>query len=108
MSAEFFVCFNDLDWYSKKENEIKETILNLPTFSTTKNNEFWLLGNEPREAKNQWVYDVRLIFISNCQILVELNAHPKSIEQDLSSFFTWLRSLTTITVEDEDGVPSNW
>ena len=108
MSAEFFVRFNNVGWYAENLNKIKEKVIKLKTFSKEREGGIWLVGDEPREEKYPWAYDVRLIFSHTQHILVEISAHPRSIESDLSLFFNWLRSLTAITIEDEDGVISNW
>ena len=42
------------------------------------------------------------------KLLIEVSAHPKSIEEDLKGFLGWLRNNAQIQVVDEDGEPSGW
>lgn len=108
MSAEFFICFQNVNWHIENSNKIKERILTLNTFKKREGDEFWLLGRESTTENSRWAYDVRLVFRSNQHILMEISAHPRSIETDLSLLFNWLRGLTEISIEDEDGVISSW
>lgn len=107
MSAEFILSFKDTSWYPTNLKEIVRKITSLGTFSKGfQEKEFRLIGTEPRNP-GDWDYDVRL-FLENERIFLEISAHPSSIENDLSAFFEWIRSHTEITINDEDGVPSNW
>ncbi len=108
MAAEFFIVFDDIIWYKENLNKIIEKTSQLETFLQKKGDELWLSGREGKEEKYRWVYDVRFIFSNAQHILMEISAHPKSIEADLALFFNWLRSVTAISIVDEDDVISNW
>ena len=117
MGAEFFVKSQDKNWYSENQNNLIKKLSELKTFIpkdiidnefwTFEGNEFWLQGFEERGNKNRWKYDVRLFF-SEDDILLEISMRPKTIENDLSNYLTWIRSQTNISVNDEDGEPSGW
>lgn len=107
MSAEFILSFEDKNWYATHLKEVMQTITSLGTFSASfEENEFHLVGTEPRSS-NDWNYDVRL-FLEKERIFLEISAHPKSIERDLSALFEWIRSCTRISIDDEDGERSDW
>ena len=78
--------------------------------------EFWLKGIEPYKGKKERDYDVRIFtgggenlknFIDMYPV-IEISAHPKSIEEDLQNLFAYLRSETEIRIFDEDGEVSGW
>jgi hypothetical protein len=116
MSAEFYVTFGDLDWYTANKTLLEEKISSLSTFS--KNNtdtefwavgteaEFWLTRTELRHA-DCWEYDVRL-FLEAEHVFLEITCHPPSIEEDLEILFNWLRQYTETYVKDDDGEETNW
>jgi hypothetical protein len=116
MSAEFYVTFGDLDWYISNKTLLEEKISSLSTFS--KNNtdtqywsaeieaEYWLTRTELRHA-DCWDFDVRFLFTAK-YVLLEITCHPPSIAEDLKILFAWLRQLTYIDINDEDGDPSGW
>ncbi|MEH6354026.1 3-hydroxydecyl-ACP dehydratase [Pseudomonas sp. 3JA] len=107
MSAEFIVSFEDKNWYATHLEALTQKITRLGTFSASfEENEFRLIGTEPR-SPGDWSYDVRL-FLEKERIFVEISAHPKSIERDLSVLFEWIRSCTRIAIKDEDGESSGW
>ena len=107
MSAEFILSFKDTNWYETNLKEIVRNITSLKTFSKCfQEKEFRLMGTEPRSL-GDWSYDIRL-FLEKERIVLEISAHPSSIENDLSAFFEWIRSHTEIAIDDEDGVPSTW
>lgn len=108
MSAEFIVKFKDPDWYSRNLKLVEKEIRKLPTFVGQEQGEFRLLGVESRTDPGRWSYDVRMFIGMDPQIRMDVSAHPESIEKDLSHLFSWLRSQTSIVVEDEDGVASAW
>ena len=108
MAAEFFIAFEDARWRSSNLPRIEEKIRNSKTFVAQKDHEFWLLGNENRDQDGRWIFDVRFFTQIDERILLEISAHPLSIEKDLSSFFSWLRKQTEIAVIDKDGEPSGW
>ncbi|BBA33026.1 uncharacterized protein sS8_1064 [Methylocaldum marinum] len=107
MAAEFYISFKNRDWYLENLSRIEEQISRLKTFTIREGNEFRLLGSESRIQEDGWSYDVRL-FTQDAQILMEISAHPESVEADLSYFLSWLRSQTDISVNDEDGELSGW
>jgi hypothetical protein len=116
MSAEFYITFENPLWFVANKSLIEKKITSLSTFS--KNNteleywlagtevECWLTGTEPRRAED-WDFDVRL-FIQAERIFFDVSSHPVSVEQDMSSLFSWLRHLTDIQINDDDGEPSGW
>jgi len=107
MSAEFTVRFEGRSWYAAHLQEIRRKIAGLSTCSDAlREIEFRLMGAEPRHP-HDWDYDARLI-LEKERILVEVSAHPPSIEAELSAFFRWIKLRTEISIDDEDGVPSNW
>jgi len=48
------------------------------------------------------------LFLEKDHILLEITAHPPSIEADLSALFAWIRVRTDLSIVDDDGVPSGW
>ncbi|MEY4579152.1 MAG: hypothetical protein RL701_3855 [Pseudomonadota bacterium] len=107
MSAEFYIQFADAHWYSAHTAQLAQRVERLPTFSKRSGDEFWLRGTEPDDPQ-RWAFDVRLFLKPSPPVLLELSAHPPSIEHDLKAFLTWLRGETAIDVLDEDGEPSGW
>ena len=107
MSAEFILSFCDESWYLKNRDVIDHKILSLKTFNIKNDNEYRLLGFESGRGVNDWPYDVRL-FLDENNIFIEISTHPASIENDLSSFFDWIRSHTNIFIHDDDGEESGW
>ena len=108
MAAEFYIAFKDRDWYAKNLRRVEEHISGFSTFATRDGKEFRLLGKELRNQDDRWSYDVRLFTQNPEYILMEISAHPKSVETDLSCFLSWLRRQTDISVTDEDGERSAW
>jgi hypothetical protein len=108
MAAEFFISFNDASWYASHRKVVELQIMGLPTFVAHQGNEFRLRGSEPEVHEDRWEYDVRLIFMESEKIILEISAHPQSIEADLSFLLTSIRKNTHISVTDEDGEASNW
>ncbi|WP_260954947.1 3-hydroxydecyl-ACP dehydratase [Pseudomonas citri] len=107
MSAEFILSFEDKHWYATHLEEVTQTITGLDTFTGSfEPNELRLTGTEPR-GPDDWSFDVRL-FLEKERIFLEISAHPKSIERDLSILFEWIRSHTRILITDEDGELSDW
>lgn len=107
MSAEFFITFSDPDWRQSREPEVADRLEGLRTFVKRAGNEFWLRGKEAGGA-GRFPYDVRVFMQPDRRLLLEISAHPKSIDEDLHSFLAWLRSNTSIQVVHEDGEPSGW
>jgi len=64
-----------------------------------------LTGTEPGDSV-AWHYDVRLL-AEQAHILLEISAHPHSIEHDLATLSAWVRRHTRIAINDEDGATSN-
>jgi len=108
MAAEFYITFKDKQWLSTNLNVVKEKLRLMQTVVDIKNEEYWLLGKEHRDSDGRLSFDVRIFLNEDKNILIEISAHPTSIEIDLSSFLAWLRSQTEIIVADEDGEHSNW
>lgn len=108
MAAEFYITFKDPTWCSGNMSRVEAQIYKLRTFVGRHDDEFWLLGHEARGEAGRWSFDVRLFTQRGERILLEISAHPKSVEEDLSSFLSWLRRETEIAVIDEDGEPSGW
>lgn len=107
MSAEFSVTFDDAAWYATHRDALTCTLAQLVTFSErVGQREFRLIGREPRNT-GDWCYDAR-VFLDEERILLEISAHPASIERDLALLLEWIRRHTRIAVIDEEGVPSNW
>jgi hypothetical protein len=102
MAAEFYIKFQDNNWYSKNKNKIKTCISKLKTFVKETNDELWLKGIE---NINDPYYDVRFFFNNENFILMEIEFHPHSIEQSIDFFLNWIRKQTSISIEDEDGEP---
>ncbi|QNH16647.1 hypothetical protein HEP74_01780 [Xanthomonas sp. SS] len=86
MSSEFMLLFKDDNWRAANLNAIRQQITGLETFSECREDiQFRLVGTEPRHSEN-WSHDVRL-FLEKDHILLEITAHPPSIEADLSALF---------------------
>jgi hypothetical protein len=107
LSAEFFVNFTDPEWELNHEGEILAQLKSLGSFVKLSGNEIWLRGQE-NASPQRFPYDVRIFVQADKRILLEVSAHPKSVEEDLKSFFSWLRKNTPIQVVDEDGELSGW
>ncbi|WP_148041021.1 hypothetical protein [Montanilutibacter psychrotolerans] len=108
MSAEFCVGFESDVWLNEHRSEVENRIATLSTFVRRSGRAFWLQGIESRSVPDARDYDVRIFLDSAQTILVEVSAHPATIERELTDFLAWLRSHTSISMEDEDGEPSNW
>jgi hypothetical protein len=108
MAAEFYISFRDPAWRPSNLSRVEEQICQLGTFAKRQRDEFWLLGHEARDHVGRWSFDVRLFTRHGDRMLLEISAHPKSVEEDLSLFLSWLRGQTEIAVTDEDGDPSGW
>ena len=50
----------------------------------------------------------KMILTHNDFIFLEISSHPMSVENSLSLFLNWLRTQTTIVIQDEDGEISGW
>ena len=104
MSAEFYIIFENIDWYYSNKDKIKQKIMSLDTFIYHTNDEFWL--KEDKQF-NDLYFDIRL-FLDDEYILLEITMHPANIEKDLKEFCNWLRLNTIIKIQDEDFNISNW
>lgn len=107
MATEFYVSFPDTHWYASHRDDVRARLSRLKTFAGRRDDEVWLRGTEPG-PEDRWAYDVRFLFRAAEQILMEVSAHPKSVEEDLLSFFAALRTDTEVAVFDEDGEASGW
>ena len=128
MSAELYIEFKNQDIRKKYLPKLKEKIISMPTYVQDEQSEeekkvyvrrydeFWLKGIEPYKGKKERDYDVRIFtgggenlknFIDMYPV-IEISAHPKSIEEDLQNLFAYLRSETEIRIFDEDGEVSGW
>ena len=105
MAAELYLRFKDLEWYNKHKDDIIRSLLNLNTFVKKNNNEIWLKGLESIENP---YYDVRLFIDYKNSIFLEISFRPPTIKLSLKLFFNWLRTETSIIIEDEDGDESVW
>lgn len=104
MAAELYVYFSDKDWYKNNKTSIIEHIECLDTFVYRLDNEFWLRNKYDKS----YDYDLRIFLTHNDFILLEISSHPVSVENSLSLFLEWLRTQTTIVIQDEDGEISGW
>src|SRR5688500_12712952 len=108
MAAEFYATFQDPDWPQRQRTQVANRLKSMNTFVKRLDDAFWFQGTEKDDATGRWPFDVRIFMQKNNRIMLEVSAHPPSIETDLSSFFTWLRSQTSVDVLDEDGEKSSW
>lgn len=108
MSAEFFITFADRSYFANNRSRVECELMKLSTFTEKHGPELRFWGLEDRDMEGRWSYDVRLVTLDDTRILVEISAHPKSIESALSSFLRWLRRETAISVLDEDGELAGW
>ena len=108
MAAEFYIRFMDSSWMAERKQDLIGKVEVLPTSVRNEGNEYWLLGLEDRDSEGRWKFDVRISMEEESQALLEISAHPPSIEHDLKRLFSWLRSRTPLTIVDEDGQPSGW
>lgn len=104
MAAELYVYFSDKDWYKNNKISIIEHIECLDTFVYRLDNEFWLRNKYDKS----YDYDLRIFLTHNDFIFLEISSHPVSVENSLSLFLEWLRTQTTIVIQDEDGEISGW
>jgi hypothetical protein len=108
MAAEFYVRFENPDWYSKNRSWLGASVETLPTFVGKQDAIYSLKGSEGIEEPHRWSYDVRIFLKDGPPMLLEISAHPPSIERDLTALLSSLRRQTAIVVVDEDGEPSDW
>lgn len=108
MAAEFHIEFKDSSWVTEQKQELIEKIEALPTHVKTDGEECWLLGLEARESEDRRRFDVRIFIKEESPVLMEISAHPSSIEHDLKLLFSWLSSKTQVSIVDEDGELSGW
>jgi len=108
MAAEFYIFFDDPNWYVSHKNKIEQMITQLETFILKKNeHEFWLKGLEGQK-ENINDFDARFFTEKDNYIFMEVSIHPKSIEETITILLNWIRMNTNISVEDEDGEQSSW
>jgi hypothetical protein len=107
MAEELYIRFKNPSWVTEQQEALIQHIEALSTYVRNNEDEYWLLGLEDRGSEDRWQFDVR-IFVGKSPALVEISAHPHSIEQDLKLLFSWLRSRTPLSIIDEDGAPSGW
>lgn len=50
-----------------------------------------------------WYYYVRIFADYEPNLLIEISAHPKSIEDDLKNIFAYMRNETEFRIVDECG-----
>ncbi len=79
----------------------------LATFKSENGEEIWLQGTEQYPHLDRWDYDVRL-WVRAGLIELDVGGHPPSIERDLASLFSWVRTQTAMTVVDDDDEPVSW
>jgi len=102
MAAEFYIEFEDNDWLKNNKKSLEAFISKMKIFVEIKENEYRL---KQSNSKN---YDVRLLINNDTSILMEINYHPKTIEDELEKLFSWMREKVNILIKDEDGELSNW
>ena len=120
MSVELYIEFKNQDIRKKYIPKLKEKIISMPTYIkdeqseenkkiyVKRNDEFWLKGVEPYRGEEEWDYDVRIFTDYEPNLLIEISAHPKSVDDDLRNIFAYVRSETELRIVDEDGETSNW
>lgn len=108
MSAEFFIQIESAKWLEANHEQLIRKLKQLSTFVQEHDNHYWLKGTESRTVNQGWAYDARLIFLPDERILLEISAHPPSVEQDLKNLLSWMREGTNVNVVDEDGENSGW
>lgn len=107
MSAEFHVTFEDLLWLPANRIRVESRMSGLEIFGRGFGDEYWFKGTENRKSGDP-EFDVRFFFQPGNRLLLEISAHPKSIEVGLSEFLQWLGKETSIVITDEDGLDTNW
>ena len=105
MSAEFYIIFENIDWYHTNKDRIKNKTMSLDTFIYNNDNEFWL--KEEKNQSDSLCFDVRLFFYDE-YILLEITIHTINIEKSLKELFDWIRLNTAVKIQDEDDNISNW
>jgi hypothetical protein len=108
MSAEFHIKFSEPGWLPRFEADLVRALCQLETYAGHTASEWRMKGTENREGASDWDYDVRLIPKPPDQILLEISAHPPSIERALKELLQWIRRRTSIAVVDEDNEQSAW
>ena len=114
MGAEIYTKFSNRYWLKTNKKKVENRLKSYDTYYEKENNEWWisqitkqsdqiwLKGIEPSD--NEY-YDVRFLFIEDNLILFEIMFYPESIKKSVKDFFSWLRDVTDISIEDEDGEP---
>lgn len=96
MSAEFYVYFEDQDFYNQNKNDVISKIKKFKEYSHTHQNKICLNN------------DIVRFFFEKKYIFLEISYLNKVTHHDLVSFFSFIRMNTFIRVVDEDNVLSNW
>ena len=63
----------------------------------------YLLRNKGRSEREVFRFNH-----AACEAMMEINAHPMPIENDLLKLFAEIKKHTTLVIQDEDGEQSNW
>ena len=109
MSAELYFEFKDAAWYLAHRNSLLDSLTQLGTFAKRIDEQVWLRGAEADESMQEsYAYDVRVFLFEKRTPMVEISAHPPSIERDLHGWLEWLRQRTSVRIVDEDGDESTW
>ena len=97
MSDERGIRFKDAGWLAIHREALNQRIRQLPTFVESSSDQLWLLGHEDRQRPDRWAFDVRFIsHLEGTALLIEVSAHPPSIDADLATFMAWLEAQTEI------------
>lgn len=109
MAAEHYINFTSVEWYKSHSKYLQEGLRRLPTYRESgTETEHWLKGSESaKPIPSEWPFDVR-IFFGPQSILLEISAHPPSVEEDIRTFCRWISKSTEIAVVDDDGNPTNY
>lgn len=106
MSAELYIFTNPKCWIADNFNLVTSFFESLNSFEKESNNIYLLTR---KSIEKQSMPDVVFRFNqSTCETMMEINAHPKIIENDLLKLFAEIKKHTDLIIQDEDGEISNW
>ncbi|VEJ20722.1 hypothetical protein [Neisseria animaloris] len=106
MSAELYIFTKPKCWIVDNFNLVTSFFEDLNSFKKESDSIYLLIDQNMGEKEMPCV-----IFRFNqltCEVMMEINAHPKDIENDLLKLFAEIKKHANLLIRDEDGEISNW
>lgn len=106
MAAELYIFTRPKCWIADNFNLITSFFEDLSSFQRESDNIYFLTR---KNIEKQDMPDVVFRFNkSTCETMMEINAHPETIENDLLKLFAEIKKHADLIIQDEDGEISNW